>query len=248
MAAILIGCALLAGMYVLLDRGQRIEEEEGPGPEISAGEQGTEVGPGHVYWDKRSKVFKYQPCGDPVRQYRVQAEDVDTSTEWTELADTLRQMPQIPRFVILEGIQEAPDDNGDGVFRLFSIVRTDPRGNCKEDRIVLNAPLPGEVVSSPLRIQGRARGGWYFEGDFPVLLTDWDGRIVARGIASAEREWMTEEFVPFSCRLEFNAPAFGQGETPAFAQRGTLILRKDNPSDNPALDDALEVPVRFATQ
>jgi hypothetical protein len=59
---------------------------------------------------------------------------------------------------------------------------------------------------------------------------------------------MSEEFVPFACRLEFAAPAFGQGQAPAFAQRGTLILRKDNPSDNPALDDALEVPVRFATQ
>jgi hypothetical protein len=92
-------------------------------------------------------------------------------------------------------------------------------------------------VVSPLLIQGRARGTWFFEGDFPVLLTDWDGLIIAQGIARAKGEWMTKDFVPFVCRLQFEAPSFGR--------RGTLILRKDNPSDNPDLDDALEVPLRF---
>jgi hypothetical protein len=183
LAAMLIGCGLLVGMFALLDRGQRSAEEEGPRPDFAVQKPGAaEALPGHAYWDKRSKVVKYQPCGDPVRQYRVQAEAVDKRAEWAELAETLRQMPQIPRFVVLEGESEAPEENGDGVFHLLSIVRADPRGNCKEDRIVLNTPLPGEVVSSPLPIQGQARGSWYFEGDFPVLLTDWDGRIIARGM------------------------------------------------------------------
>jgi hypothetical protein len=106
------------------------------------------------------------------------------------------------------------------------------------DVIRVQSPSPNQAIKSPVTVTGQARGSWYFEGSFPVILVDWDGRIIAEAVATADGEWMTEEFVPFRATLEF--------ETPEYGERGTLILRKDNPSGRPELDDALEVPVRFA--
>lgn len=110
-----------------------------------------------------------------------------------------------------------------------------------DDLVVLDVPLPESVVTSPLKVSGMARGFWFFEADFPVYLTDWDGRIIAQGIATAQREWMTEDFVPFIAVLEFDVPP-GPGEA---RNRGTLILQKDNPSGLPEHDDAREITVYF---
>ena len=107
----------------------------------------------------------------------------------------------------------------------------------KAGLIRLTAPLPNATVSSPLTITGEARGYWYFEASFPVVLVDWDGRIIAQGIATAKDEWMTEEFVPFEATLTFVA------DKNVYSNRGALILQKDNPSGLPEYDDALEIPV-----
>ena len=107
----------------------------------------------------------------------------------------------------------------------------------KAGLIRLTAPLPNATVSSPLTITGEARGYWYFEASFPVVLVDWDGRIIAQGIATAKDEWMTEEFVPFEATLTFVV------DKNVYSNRGALILQKDNPSGLPEYDDALEIPV-----
>lgn len=107
----------------------------------------------------------------------------------------------------------------------------------KQDLIRLTTPQPQEIIESPLEITGEARGTWFFEANFPVVLTNWDGLIIAEGYAAADGEWMTEEFVPFTATLEFEKPSYGE--------RGTLILQKANPSDFRELDDALEIPVSF---
>jgi len=114
----------------------------------------------------------------------------------------------------------------------------------KAEFIVLNSPVPLATISSPLMVTGEARGYWYFEADFPVVLTNWDGLIIAEGIATAQDEWMTEEFVPFVATLEFVSP-YNAGD-PDFMQNGSLILQRDNPSGLPENDNALEIPVRFA--
>lgn len=105
------------------------------------------------------------------------------------------------------------------------------------DLIRLESPKPLAVIESPLEVTGRARGAWYFEASFPVVLVDWDGLIIAEGVATADGEWMTEEFVPFRATLEFERPGYGE--------RGTVLLRKHNASGLPEHDDALEVPIRF---
>lgn len=107
----------------------------------------------------------------------------------------------------------------------------------KQDLIRLDYPRPNAKISSPLIISGEARGPWFFEGDFPVVLTDWDGLIIAEGYATAEGEWMTEKFVPFTAELKFKKPEY--------KDNGSLILQKDNPSGLVSLDDSLEIPIYF---
>lgn len=110
-----------------------------------------------------------------------------------------------------------------------------------DDKVVLDSPLPGALVTSPLTVRGKARGTWFFEASFPVVLTDWDGRIITTGIAQAKADWMTTEFVPFEAVLTFVTPAGG----PGIPDTGSLILKKDNPSGLPEHDDAREITVRF---
>ena len=52
-----------------------------------------------------------------------------------------------------------------------------------------------------------ARGHWFFEGSFPVMVVDWDGRIIATHFATAQDDWMTEDFVRFEGEIEFELPA-----------------------------------------
>ena len=107
----------------------------------------------------------------------------------------------------------------------------------KADLIKIDNPRPNQIVSSPLEITGEARGTWFFEASFPIILTDWDGRIIAEGYATARGDWMTEDFVQFDAQLEF--------EKPELYNRGSLILQRDNPSGLAKNDDALEIPVFF---
>ncbi len=104
--------------------------------------------------------------------------------------------------------------------------------------VKLTSPTDGQEIQSPLTVEGEASGSWFFEGDFPVILTDWDGRIIAQGIATAEGDWMTENYVPFKATLEFTPDT-------TVSNRGSLILKKDNPSGLPQYDDAFEITVFF---
>ncbi len=106
----------------------------------------------------------------------------------------------------------------------------------KINLIQITKPRPNETIQSPLEIKGEARGYWFFEADFPIKLIDENGELIVGGIAQAQGEWMTEDFVPFEAVLEFEVP-----ET----DKGTLILEKDNPSGLPENADELRVPVRF---
>lgn len=104
--------------------------------------------------------------------------------------------------------------------------------------LILEYPQQDQVIGSPLRIEGKARGNWFFEATFPVVLTNWDGLIIAEGFATAQGEWMTEDFVPFTAELTFISDT-------TVSDRGSLILQKSNPSGLPENDDAYEITVFF---
>lgn len=132
------------------------------------------------------------------------------------------------------------DNKADETYRNLESVEVaqQPKGaESYKDMIRLTNLKEGQSIESPFILEGEARGGWYFEGDFPVVLTNWDGLIIAETYASAKGDWMTEEFVPFSAELIF--------EKPELYERGSVILQKDNPSGLPENDDAYEIVVNF---
>ncbi len=104
------------------------------------------------------------------------------------------------------------------------------------DEIIIESPRPNQEIASPLDIEGRAIGPWYFEADFPVELFDGNGNRLAIGIMQAQGEWMTEDFVPFRGRVEFGVP-----DTPS----GTLVAKNSNPSGLPEMSKSVTIPVRF---
>lgn len=103
--------------------------------------------------------------------------------------------------------------------------------------IYIQIPQEGTTISSPVTITGTARGKWFFEGSFPVSIVNWDGFIIGEGIAQAQGEWMTENFVPFTATISYTLAS----GTPH--NRGALILKKDNPSGLPEHDASIEIPV-----
>lgn len=109
-----------------------------------------------------------------------------------------------------------------------------------EEEIRVDAPESNTSISSPVTITGTARGNWFFEGSFPVSIVNWDGRIIGQGIAQAQGEWMTEDFVPFTATLSYTFAS----NTPY--NRGAIILKKDNPSGLPQNDASIEIPVTFS--
>ena len=117
--------------------------------------------------------------------------------------------------------------------------------NGKEDLIRITLPKENSVITSPVAFRGEARGIWFFEASFPVILVDWDGRIIAQGHAQANSDWMTEDFVPFDGNLNFEKPYDNTQDVQDFFKKGALIFQKDNPSGLSEHDDALEMPIRF---
>jgi len=110
----------------------------------------------------------------------------------------------------------------------------------KSDLIRVDNISPDDLVSSPLKITGEARGTWFFEGSFPIRIYDKDDNELGVAVAQAKAGWMTTEFVPFEAVLRFdNHTAWG---------KGNLVFEKDNPSDMREYDDSLEIPVDFGTK
>jgi hypothetical protein len=106
----------------------------------------------------------------------------------------------------------------------------------KESLIRLEAPLPNQVVKSPLEIKGQAVGNWFFEASFPVKIVDSNGKVLGQIPAQTSADWMTEQFISFSTTLTFETPT---------TEKGKLILEKDNPSGLSENEDSLIVPIKF---
>lgn len=131
------------------------------------------------------------------------------------------------------------DDKAGVIYRITHKTKEDSvteHIRSKADIIRVATPGPGEEVTSPFTVKGEARGYWFFEASFPVKLLDGNGKEITVGIAQAQKEWMTTDFVPFSATLTFAKPS---------TEKGTLVFEKDNPSGLPEHADALRIPIVF---
>jgi hypothetical protein len=107
----------------------------------------------------------------------------------------------------------------------------------KGAKIFVDQPTEDSLVTSPLKITGRAPGNWFFEASAPVIITNWNGLIIGESYITAQGDWMTTDYVPFEGTLEFTNTEYGD--------YGFLILQKDNPSGESQFDDAIEFKVLF---
>jgi hypothetical protein len=106
-----------------------------------------------------------------------------------------------------------------------------------DNLVTVTAPRKDASVTSPLTITGKARGNWYFEASAPVELRDANGDTIAQGHLTAQGDWMTQDFVPFTATLTFTQQPSGS--------TGILVLKNDNPSGDLARQKELDIPVRF---
>lgn len=104
------------------------------------------------------------------------------------------------------------------------------------DTIRVKGPERNSTISSPLTIEGEARGYWFFEATAPVEITDEANNILGKGYIEAKGEWMTEDLVPFSGKIDFD---------PSGAEKGFLVLHRSNPSGLPEHDNRKKIPVKF---
>lgn len=99
--------------------------------------------------------------------------------------------------------------------------------NANEDDITVSqASRSGNVV----HVEGEARGPWYFEASFPIEVLDAQGNVIGIGYGTAQGEWMTTNFVPFTADVTLSQPYTGPAH---------IVLKKDNPSGEPQNDASL---------
>lgn len=180
-------------------------------------------------WDDRAFVFAQIAVRDFQARCQREGEPIELDACDPMTGDDLRRFGRL---------DEAAQRN---VLRVLSSLRFEASTatvTAEAQRLIeVDAPSPGQAIRSPLEIRGRAKGPWYFEGDFPIQLLDDKGREVAVAVATARGPWMTTSWVPFRATLTFEPPT---------SKRGTLIFRKDNASGRPELDAEHRVPVWFA--
>jgi hypothetical protein len=107
-----------------------------------------------------------------------------------------------------------------GIYRIFSN---------KGEEIQILKPTKFNEITSPLEIEGEAKGTWFFEGSFPIVIEDLSGNQIAQVPAQSTEDWMTEDWVSFRVEINFDI----ETDTPA-----KIILKKDNPSGLPENDDS----------
>jgi hypothetical protein len=106
----------------------------------------------------------------------------------------------------------------------------------EKEGILVLAPKPNEKIKSPLKIEGQAKGFWYFEAEFTAELYDAKNNFLGQAILTAKEDWMTEKFVPFEGRLVFSKPQ---------TSFGVLKFLSSNPSGLAEHQKIFELPIQF---
>lgn len=103
------------------------------------------------------------------------------------------------------------------------------------DLIKIENISKNDTVRPPVVIKGKARGPWFFEGQFPVEVKNANYKMIAKDVAKASGKWMTSEWVDFEATLDFTV----NGKN----QKGYITLRRSNASGKAELDRSFTLPV-----
>ncbi|GBD34208.1 hypothetical protein HRbin34_00533 [bacterium HR34] len=102
--------------------------------------------------------------------------------------------------------------------------------------ILIFSPKENQKIKSPLLIQGKANGNWFFESEFTSELYDNENNLLGSAILKAKDNWMTENFVPFEGELDFKQPK---------TKTGKLLFLSANPSGIAEYQKVYSVPIKF---
>ena len=102
-----------------------------------------------------------------------------------------------------------------------------------ERMLSVTSPQQGAFLAHTFQLEGKARGGWYFEGTFPLVIENESGVILETIPIHAQGDWLTPDFVPFSETIQL----------PYYSGKATLILKNANPSGRSESDASLAIPV-----
>jgi hypothetical protein len=111
-------------------------------------------------------------------------------------------------------------------------VNTEILGN-KEDLISFSI-LPGSKVHGVMSYRGTVKGGYFFEANILVGITDANKNMILQSNAHATSDWMTADPVNFEGYIDFSIIPKG----PAY-----LEIHNDNASALPENDKKILIPV-----
>jgi hypothetical protein len=124
---------------------------------------------------------------------------------------------------------------GGAYYYYFEILNGNKNLGLNED-IVIEIPQPNDLVTSPFKVSGLARGIWFFEASAPIRILDANERELGVSYIEAQGDWMTTDHVPFAGTITFREPA---------TERGFMVFEKDNPSGLAEYSASISIPVRF---
>ncbi len=104
------------------------------------------------------------------------------------------------------------------------------------DYIVVTDPKPYFTVTSPFKVEGKAKGIWYGNNRLTVRLTDSGGKTIIEKSVFALTVVSQDVWVPFVAAVDFSAPNI---------ERGKLLIEKASLVDIPGKNGPLVIPVRF---
>lgn len=94
----------------------------------------------------------------------------------------------------------------------------------------------GVLITSPVGIEGQAKGNWFDEASFRVKILDGNGTVLGKGTAQALGNWMTTGTVAFAANIPFTTPKYATG---------SIVFSSDNPSGLPVNAKTFTLPVSF---
>ena len=113
-----------------------------------------------------------------------------------------------------------------------SWYKKDILGN--KDDLISFSILPNTKVQGVVPYRGMITGGYFFEGNILVNVTDINKNIILKGNAMATTEWMTERPVNFEGNIDFSLLPKG----------GAYIeIHNDNASGLPENDKSVLIPI-----
>lgn len=136
-------------------------------------------------------------------------------------------------FVSCKNQENAQEKNSSG----SDLTESEEKKDTIDQLLKVKNPLPNQVISSPQKLEGEARGNWYFEANAQVELLDVNKNTLTESYIEATDMWMTKDWVPFKGSINFPEPA---------TEEGFVVFHRANPSglDENAMSDT--IGVRFS--